>query len=918
EYHGRIDNQVKIRGFRVELGEIDTVLASHPAVRDAAVVAAAAREGKRLVGYVVLEDGVERQQAVEELRAFLKRKLPEYMVPAAFVVMDALPLNANGKLDQAALPAPDMSQRRREMVAPRNATEEILAGLFAEVLGLDRVGVRDCFFELGGHSLLATQLVSRARSAFGVELPIRRLFEAPTVEELAASLRAGEGAELAAPPLEPAARGVELPLSFAQERLWFLDRLEPGGALYNIPAAARLLGELDAAAVDAAVDEIVRRHEVLRTAFAEGSEGRPVQVIAPWRRRPLPVVDLSALPAGPREAVVRGLAQEEASRPFELAVSSMPRMLRTALLRLQPGEHVLLVNFHHIAADGWSLGVFLRELGALYGAFAAGQASPLPSLKIQYADFAVWQRRWLQGEALERQLAYWRRTLADAPAVLELPADRPRPARRGARGAHRSFAIPPLLAADLAALAAREETTLFGVLLAGFQALLARWSGQDDVVVGSPVANRNRLETEPLIGFFVNTLVLRLDLSGDPDFRAALRRARQAVLGASEHQDLPFEKLVEELSPLRDARYTPLFQVMFALQNTPAVNPELSGLTVESLKLGGDLTKFDLLLAVAEGEDGLAATCEYSADLFDAVTIERLVVRFETLLREVVKAPQERLSELPLLSPAELRQVLRSWNETATAYSREATLPELFGVWAERTPAAEALRFGAETLTYREVDVRSNRLARHLEALGISAGGLVGVCLERSPELVVTLLAIVKLGAAYLPLDPTYPAERLTWMLEDAGVSAVVTLEALAPLLAAAVPRVCLDTDAGRIESLEESGSEPRGSADFVAYVMYTSGSTGRPKGTAIAQRSIVRLLFATDYVELGPDDRVAHLSNVSFDAATFEIWGALLHGGCLVGIPRDVALSPRELAAEIGRLRITVMFLTTALFHQT
>src|SRR6185312_3478346 len=682
EYHGRIDNQVKIRGFRVELGEIDTVLASHPAVRDAAVVAAAAREGKRLVGYVVLEDGVERQQAVEELRAFLKRKLPEYMVPAAFVVMDALPLNANGKLDQAALPAPDMSQRRREMVAPRNATEEILAGLFAEVLGLDRVGVRDCFFELGGHSLLATQLVSRARSAFGVELPIRRLFEAPTVEELAASLRAGEGAELAAPPLEPAARGVELPLSFAQERLWFLDRLEPGGALYNIPAAARLLGELDAAAVDAAVDEIVRRHEVLRTAFAEGSEGRPVQVIAPWRRRPLPVVDLSALPAGPREAVVRGLAQEEASRPFELAVSSMPRMLRTALLRLQPGEHVLLVNFHHIAADGWSLGVFLRELGALYGAFAAGQASPLPSLKIQYADFAVWQRRWLQGEALERQLAYWRRTLADAPAVLELPADRPRPARRGARGAHRSFAIPPLLAADLAALAAREETTLFGVLLAGFQALLARWSGQDDVVVGSPVANRNRLETEPLIGFFVNTLVLRLDLAGDPGFADALQRAREAVLGASEHQDLPFEKLVEELAPARDRRYTPLFQVMFALQNAPAGDARLPGLTAEPLEVESGTAKFDLLLTLAEVDGGLQGVFEYAADLFDGATIERLGERFAALLRGALADPSRRLSDLPLLTAAEEREVLTDWSGTTVPWPRETPVHRLVAEWA--------------------------------------------------------------------------------------------------------------------------------------------------------------------------------------------------------------------------------------------
>ncbi|HSS48512.1 MAG TPA: amino acid adenylation domain-containing protein, partial [Thermoanaerobaculia bacterium] len=540
-------------------------------------------------------------------------------------------------------------------------------------------------------------------------------------------------------------------------------------------------------------------------------------------------------------------------------------------------------------------------------------------LPIQYADFAVWQRRWLRGQALERQLAYWREALAGAPTVLELPVDRPRGAARSSRGASCSFAILPLLASDLAAIARREETTLFSVLLAGFQALLARWSGQDDVVVGSPVANRNRLETESLIGFFVNTLVLRLDLSGDPGFTAAVGLAREAVLGASDHQDLPFEKLVEELAPTRDARYTPLFQVMFAFQNTPAGNPGLSGLTVEPLALGSDLAKFDLMLAVAEEEDGLGAVFEYNADLFDAATIQRLGLRFEILLQEAVKAPQERLFELPLLSPAELRQVLRSWNETATAYPREATLPELFALWVERTPEAEALSFGDEVLTYREVDVRSNQLARHLESLGISAGDLVGVCLERSAALVVTLLAIVKAGAAYLPLDPTYPAERLAWMLEDAGASVVVTLEALAPRLATAkLRRVCLDVEAERITGLGGTMLAQRGSADGLAYVMYTSGSTGRPKGTAIPQRAIVRLLFDTDYVELGPADRIAHVSNVSFDAATFEIWGALLHGGCLVGVPRDVALSPGGLAVEIERQQISAMFLTAALFHQT
>ncbi len=530
--------------------------------------------------------------------------------------------------------------------------------------------------------------------------------------------------------------------------------------------------------------------------------------------------------------------------------------------------------------------------------------SPLPELNLQYADFAVWQRQWLQGEALERQLDYWRRALDGAPPVLDLPIDRPRPAVRSARGAHRSFALSPGLAAEVSGLARREGTTLFAALLAGFQVLLARWSGQEDVVVGSPVANRNRLETEPLIGFFVNTLVLRLDLAGDPGFRGALRRVREAVLGASEHQDLPFEKLVEELAPARDGRSTPLFQVLFALQNAAPGTLRFPGLAMEPVETESGLAKFDLLLAIAEAGEGLSATFEYSVDLFEAATIERLADRFNGLLQSVVADPERRVSELPVLSAAERRQVLLTWNETATGYPRNTTLPELFAFWAGRTPAAEALRFGAEVLTYGELDARSNQLACHLQSLGVAPGGLVGVCLERSPELVVTLLAVVKAGAAYLPLDPAYPAERRAWMLEDAGASAVVTRESL-------------EADAGRIASLD--GDEPvrQGSTDSLAYVMYTSGSTGRPKGIAIPQRAIVRLLFATDYVELGPADRIAHLSNVSFDAATFEIWGALLHGGCLVGIARDVALSPRELAAELGRQRISAMFLTTALFNQ-
>ncbi|HEX4963096.1 MAG TPA: amino acid adenylation domain-containing protein [Thermoanaerobaculia bacterium] len=938
DYLGRIDQQMKIRGFRIEPGEIEGALAAHPAVANAAVVAREIAPGDlRLVAYVVLRPAstlaVFPGDFPGELRDYLRSRLPEPMVPGLWMALEALPLNVSGKLDRRALrslpagPGLQADLRGPGYTAPRTPQEELLAGIWAEVLGVERVGVHDDFFALGGHSLLATRVASRVRDVAGVELPIRRLFEMPTVESLAAELRARLASaapeDLAPPPIVPVPRplpaGMELPLSFAQERLWFLDRLEPGGSLYNMPAAVLLRGNLDVAAFGAAIGEVVRRHEALRTGFAEGRSGRPAQVISSWRPCPLPIVDLSALPAVERGAATRRLAHEEAARPFELAArqGDSPRMLRVVLLQMGAREHVLLATFHHIASDGWSTNVFLGELAALYSAFVARRPSPLPDLRIQYADFAVWQRQWLRGAALERQLGYWREVLSGAPAVLDLPVDRPRPSFRSSRGAHRSFLLPCGIAAEVSALARRRGVTPFALLLTAFQALLARWSGQEDVVVGSPVANRNRLETEPLIGFFVNTLVLRLDLSGDPGFDAALHRTREAVLGAGEHQDLPFEKLVEELAPVRDPRYTPLFQAMFALQNASAGEVQLPGLIAEPVEVESDTAKFDLLLTLADADEELRGFFEYAADLFDDATVERLGQRFATLLQGALADPARRLSELPLLPEAELRQVLLAWNETASAYPREATLPELFAVWVERTPDAEALHFDEEVLAYRELDERAGRLAGHLTSLGIGPGGLVGVCLDRSPGLIVALLGILKAGGAYLPLDPTYPAERLAWMLEDSGASAVVTLGAWVPLLVEVpVPLVRLDGDAERIAS-RSAGEPVRVSAEAPAYVMYTSGSTGRPKGTLIPHRGIVRLLFATDYVALGPAERLAHASNVSFDAATFEVWGALLHGACLVGIARDVALSPRELAAAVERQRISTLFLTTALFQQ-
>ncbi|HYH82332.1 MAG TPA: condensation domain-containing protein, partial [Longimicrobium sp.] len=571
QYFGRTDFQVKVRGFRIEPGEIESVLLEHPSVRQAVVVA---REdepgGKRLVAYVVAEAGAE--VPVPPLRAHLSRRLPDYMVPGAFVALDALPLTPNGKVDRRALPAPERVAAQHAYVAPRTATEEVLAEIWSVVLGVERVGVHDGFFDLGGHSLLATRLVSRVRAAFHVELPLRAVFEAQTVAELAPRVEALRGMAAEAPPVVPVPRDGALPLSFAQQRLWFIDRLEPESAAYNLPVALRLRGELEPAGLAWALAEVVRRHEVLRTTFGIDAEGEPVQVVHDPAPARLPIVDLSGLGEAEREAWVERLSNEEAARPFDLARDPV---LRCALLRLGEADAVVLFTLHHIASDGWSMEILQREVTALYDAWARGEDAGLPELAVQYADYAVWQRRWLEGEVLERQVAYWRNRLGGAPAVLELPLDHPRTAATGGRGASRGFSLSPELSRAVRELGRREGATLYMTLLAAWQALLARYGAGDDVVVGTPVAGRTRLETEGLIGFFVNTLVIRTGLHGDPTFQEILGRVRDGVLDAQAHQDVPFERLVDELAVARSLSQTPLFQVLFTLQQAGRREDEL-------------------------------------------------------------------------------------------------------------------------------------------------------------------------------------------------------------------------------------------------------------------------------------------------------------------------------------------------------
>jgi amino acid adenylation domain-containing protein len=902
---GRADQQVKVRGFRVELGEVESALAAHAAVKEAAVIARETEGGdRRLVAYWVPADAAARAESAE-LRAHLKALLPEYMVPAAFVRLDRLPLTANGKLDRRALPEPEAAATESRPAAPRTPTEEILAQIWAEVLRTESVGVDDDFFALGGHSLLATRLLARVQNGLGVVLPLRALFEGPTVAALAA--RAEETRRAGLPVLPPVVRvdrDRPLPLSFAQERLWFLDRLEGGSAAYNLPAALRLTGALDAAALERSLGEIVRRHEALRTVFRE-ADGGAVQVIVPFAGFALPVEDLSKLGGTAREAEVRRRAREHAARPFDLAEGPL---LRAALLRLSREEHVLLLCIHHIVFDGWSSGVLVRELSALYAAYRDGAASPLAEPPVQYADYAVWQREQLRGEVLDRQIGYWKERLAGAPALLELPTDRPRPPVQSHRGARETFELPRALLDQLQALGRSEGATLYMVMLGAFQLLLSKYSGSDDIVVGSPIAGRTRREVEELIGFFANTLVLRTDLSADPTFRELLGRVREGTLGAYEHQEVPFERLVAELQPERSLSHAPVFQVMFTLQNVDRSGSGLAGLRMEGVGAEMETAKVDLSLTAIPHDGGVHGVLEYSTDLFDRSTIRRMLGHLERVLEQAAANADLRLSQLELLGEAERALVLEEWNRTAAGVPADRCIHELFETQAAGTPDAEAVAFEGERLTYAELNARANRLAHHLRSLGVGPDARVGICVEPSLEMVVGVLAVLKAGGAYLPLDPAYPADRLRYMLEDGAPAAVLVQTHLRDRVEGAdVPLLELDAAAPAWASLPATDPGRGGlTPEHLAYVIYTSGSTGRPKGVRVPHASVgATLAVAGDAFGFGAGDRVPSLASFAFDIWLFETLLPLLGGG-------SVRLVPRERVPDVPRLMEDLAWCTT------
>ena len=921
EFIGRVDEQVKIRGYRIELGEIEAVLSAHPSVKQSVVVASDDESGnKRLVGYVVGEEAA----TAPSLKKYVRDRLPDYMLPDAIILLEEMPITANGKVNRKKLLSMPLSsllseaggQSAQEYVGARTPAEEILVGIFEEVLKLDRIGIRDNFFEIGGHSLLATQVVSRIRNVFGVEMSARSVFEGATVESLARSIeeamRVGNGEQ--SPPLVRVSRDQRLPLSFAQQRLWFLDQLISNSTAYNCPGSVRLEGRLDLEALERSVNEIIRRHEVLRTRF-EVEEGMPLQVIDEWEPRRLEFEDLTSLNPEEREERGRQIAREEAGAEFDLGRGPL---LRVKILKLGEEEHVALFTTHHIVSDAWSMKVLFSEVGALYRCYHAGEPSPLPELEIQYADFAVWERKWLQGEALATQLGYWREQLAGLQP-LELPTDYARPALASYHGASLSFGVSEELTDELRALSRREGVTLFMTLLAGFQTLLARYSGQQDVALGTPVANRTLAETEALIGIFVNTIVLRTQVLGSLSFQEILGSVRTTCLSAYAYQDLPFEQLVERLQPERDLSRHPLFQVMLTLQHAPVETPSIDGLRWSNMEIHAETSTYDLMFSAVETADQLGCNINFNSDLFDATTVGRISEHFKSLLKSVVANPTTRLSEIDYLPPEERRQIIYAWNQTAATSNENRCIHQLFESQVARTPEAMAVCFRDQHLSYQELNARANQLAYRLRMAGIGPEKVVGVCCERSVEMLVGVLGALKAGGAYLPLDPAYPPERLSFFLKDSGVTSLVTQKKYELMFSQFDGAVMYPDEAWR-KTEEEGGVNSEVVTDWesTAYVIYTSGSTGAPKGVAMVHRALTNLIrWQLNCPPFLSSLRTLQFSSLSFDVSFQEIFSTLCAGGSLVLIDEETHRDPNRLWRLLREEAIERLFLPFVALQQ-
>jgi amino acid adenylation domain-containing protein len=882
-YLGRSDDQVKVRGFRVELGEVERVLQSHPVLREVAVIAQADTQGiNRLIAYVVPEGVAPQTQA---LRQFLQTQLPDYMVPALIISVDAIPLTPAGKLDRRSLPQPQASDwaSPNPYLAPRNPIEAALTFIVAEVLGLERVGVEDNFFSLGGHSLSAMQVLARIRTMFGKEVALRSLFTNPTVAALAAQLKETSTAEepSATKAIVPVDRSQPLVLSFSQERLWFLYQFEGASATYNLPFALRLRGAVNHDAMEQSLSKIVSRHESLRTTFAQVTD-QSIQVIQAAAPISIPVIDLSGQSETTLAQAIQAQIQQAAQHCFDLE-TELP--LRVQLLHLQEDEHILLVTMHHIVSDAWSMGIFVREVMTLYPAYYQDQVPQIEPLPIQYADYAAWQRQQQQSEDFQQRLQAWVQEFIDAPPLLELPTDKPRPAVQTFRGDIVRLELSSTLTQALKTFSQQQQKTLFMTLLAGFVTLLHRYSRQQDFVVGTPIAGRTHPDLEGLIGFFINTLPLRFVLEAEAPFTTLLEQVQSKALAAFANQDIPFEKLIEQLPLERDLSYLPLCQTLFVLQNAPAETLQMEGLVLEPLLTHSGVSRFDLTLSMTEVGEGLIAEWEYNSDLFERGTIERMAAQFEVLLNAIVAEPQQSVATIPLLTAAERQTLLVDWNQTQT------DLPiRCIHHWIEdqvtSTPDAIALAFGEIQLSYRELNTKANQLAHYLQRLGVQPNTLVGICLEQSPERVIAMLAVLKAGGAYVPLDPTYPEARLSFMVDNAQLELLILQSGLNrcfPNLRPTVQCLVLDDLAPQLSKLSPVNPAAKTVPTDLAYVIYTSGSTGQPKGVMVEHKGLGNLAFAQiEAFEITQHSRILQMASFSFDASVSEILMAFCAGATL------------------------------------
>lgn len=912
-HRGRKDFQVKVRGFRIEVAEIEMALLERPDVGEAVVVAREDESGEnQLIAYLVMRNGANLD--VESIRRHLHDQLPYYMIPAGFVRLDAMPLTPNNKIDRNALPAAPTGGRdvEADFVPPESETEHRLAAIWGEVLHRDHVGCNQNFFALGGHSLSATQVLVRVADRFGVELAMHDFFAARNLKELAVRVDRAADANRRLPPVEPWSDHFPAPLSFAQQRMWFLEQLNPGSAAYHISNSVRLRGVLDADALEAGFNELIRRHACFRTVF-ELHAGEPRQRIREFETVHIPRVDFSSLPAEEGERRMRAQLEQAMRQPFDLAKGPL---FHVTLVRLASEDHVLILIINHIIYDNiWSSGLLFRELGRLYDAHRRGTSIHLPKISVEYADYALWQQQHLTPERLSNQLDYWKKQLAEAPPVLEMPADRSRPAISENHGGEVRFQFPREIRQGILGLAGEEGATAYMVLLAALQILLYRYSGQKDILVGSPVGNRPRVEIEPIIGLFINTLVMRARLHPERSFREFLREVKSVVLEAFAHQDLPFEHLVAELHPERNLAVTPIFQVMFLFQHAEGTEWALPGLEVERLNVHSGSAKYDLTLSVTVRPDALVGALEFNAEIFDLSTIERLVANLETLLRSVMAEPEKPVSRLSLLSDPERRRIMA----LAQGARREPFAPycvhEIISLQAARSPDRTAAVFESQRMSYRELEERSNQLARHLQSLGVEQGALVGVFLDRSLDMLVSLLGILKTGAAYVPMDPDFPAERLKFILADTGISILITSDSLQAHLPKHAATVFLvDRDHGRICLEDTSPLEVTADPQDIAYVLFTSGSTGQPKGVAVPHRSLTNFLQSMAREPgITSADYLLAVTTISFDISTLELFLPLICGACVEILSREVAVDGAQLARKIKATRATVLQATPA-----